>query len=412
MRRDHGCRGSLLHRGGKTISDSLAKIIIGLALSGPDALGFDPRFSPPEGCDFFIPSALEGWRFSVDDTTFVTIEETVYVQWCPFGRGTAVYKVAAARGEKRILKTGHPYACAPAEYSLLDKARAALGEGVPVIYGYSSGGLVSAGIRKILAPHAPVAIERDRRMQILLMEILLPLNKLTGSEYLNAWVDIVEDLARLRKQNMLHRDISSANLMYRRTGTKIRGVLNDFDLALDLDNLASYPAHLLRPTGTTPFLARELIEDTRDIPHLLRHDIESAIYVLIWDAVRSAIDETGRTTHEYLRDWLLPDRGWVAKVHLQTYLMARCAYKLPLGCMEPIRKSIFRVVTSLLVGYNRMDSWLDELGKCEERACLDGEQKEHYESMCAEFDAQDVVRRLGLMRQHFESGQPHPAATF
>ncbi|KDQ06321.1 hypothetical protein BOTBODRAFT_255214 [Botryobasidium botryosum FD-172 SS1] len=180
-----------LEKGG-AIGDNLARIIIGLALSDPGTLGFDDRFGPPNGSDFTVPSTLNEWTYKVDDDISVTIEETMYVQWCPFGRGTAVYKVRDTQGEKRVLKIGRPYDCQLPEHILLAKASAALGDGAPIVYGHGSGELVSAGIRRMLAPYTPVPAEKDRRLQVLLMEVLLPLNKLSGPQYFDAWLDIVE----------------------------------------------------------------------------------------------------------------------------------------------------------------------------------------------------------------------------
>lgn len=185
--------------------------------------------------------------------------------------------------------------------------------------------------------------------------------------------------------------------MYRQSGTNVRGVLNDFDLTLDMDKLASYPPHLLRPTGTTPFLAREFFDHKSYVPHLLRHDLESAMYVLIWDAVRNATNESGHK-HEYLRDWSLPDASESRKGQLHDYLISR-RNKLPLGQMEPIRKCLAGVAARLFVGYARMSKWLGGLER--KRVDLDDEEQQHFEDICGEFDVDDIIRRFCIMKTYF-----------
>ena len=78
--------------------------------------------------------------------------------------------------------------------------------------------------------------------------------------------------------NILHHDISLDNLMLRKEGGKVYGVLNDMDLAVSVD--VTDPSSKQR-TGTKPFMAIDLLRP--DPPaHMYRHDLESMFYVLTW----------------------------------------------------------------------------------------------------------------------------------
>jgi hypothetical protein len=86
----------------------------------------------------------------------------------------------------------------------------------------------------------------------------------------------------------MHRDISVSNLMFRRKGTDIYGVLNDFDLAVAVDHQEPSSKHR---TGTKPFMAMDLLRPSPP-GHLSRHDLESLFYALLWIAV--GVDEVDR----------------------------------------------------------------------------------------------------------------------
>ena len=75
-----------------------------------------------------------------------------------------------------------------------------------------------------------------------------------------------------------HRDISPANIMYYHDGDRVVGVLNDWDLATAL-SASSIPN--TDRTGTIPFMALQLVSIENTV-HLLRHDAESFIWVLLW----------------------------------------------------------------------------------------------------------------------------------
>jgi hypothetical protein len=75
----------------------------------------------------------------------------------------------------------------------------------------------------------------------------------------------------------MHRDVSLNNLMFRKIGDKVYGVLNDFDLGKDL----SQPTSKQR-TGTKPFMACDLLVLDNPPAHVYRFDLESLFYVMVF----------------------------------------------------------------------------------------------------------------------------------
>ncbi|KAJ6572696.1 hypothetical protein DFH09DRAFT_891427, partial [Mycena vulgaris] len=57
---------------------------------------------------------------------------------------------------------------------------------------------------------------------------------------------------------IMHRDISRNNLMHRRIGGKIYGVLNDFDLSVVMGKEPRSTSK--QRTGTEPYMAMDLLE--------------------------------------------------------------------------------------------------------------------------------------------------------
>lgn len=79
--------------------------------------------------------------------------------------------------------------------------------------------------------------------------------------------------------NILHRDISVNNLMFREEGDHISGVLNDYDMAINTNRDKGGTSK--QRTGTRPFLALELLSEDPP-PHTFVHDLESLFYCLLW----------------------------------------------------------------------------------------------------------------------------------
>lgn len=64
------------------------------------------------------------------------------------------------------------------------------------------------------------------------------------------------------------------------------GLLNDWDLSSLFEDGAAPPPVTQCRTGTTPFMATELLQSFINPPiHRYRHDLESFLYILIWAMV-------------------------------------------------------------------------------------------------------------------------------
>ncbi|KAI0130780.1 serine/threonine-protein kinase Sgk2 [Daldinia grandis] len=84
--------------------------------------------------------------------------------------------------------------------------------------------------------------------------------------------------------NILHRDISSNNIIITKPATidGFKGMLIDLDLAKVRD---SGPSGARHQTGTMQFMAVEVLRKT---DHTYRHDLESFFYVLLWMCARQS----------------------------------------------------------------------------------------------------------------------------
>ncbi|KAF5365890.1 hypothetical protein D9757_011033 [Collybiopsis confluens] len=121
-----------------------------------------------------------------------------------------------------------------------------------------------------------------RSLRATVLEKLEPLSNLKSArEFAQVFYDILQIHRWLYEQpKILHRDLSMANIMFRREGDQVYGVLNDFDLSSLLTRMDKSPTSKHR-TGTKPFMARDLLASNWDKGHLYRHDLESLFYITL-----------------------------------------------------------------------------------------------------------------------------------
>ncbi|KAJ1661549.1 hypothetical protein EV178_006546, partial [Coemansia sp. RSA 1646] len=103
----------------------------------------------------------------------------------------------------------------------------------------------------------------------------------------------------IRKQcNILHRDISTNNILVGRTDGNVHGILIDFDCALRIDVAADREKRPVM-TGTPPFMSIGNLSGS-DVDRTELDDWESIIYVMCWLATIgvNGIDETERNLSE------------------------------------------------------------------------------------------------------------------
>ena len=105
---------------------------------------------------------------------------------------------------------------------------------------------------------------------------------------------------------ILHRDISLDNLMLRREGHTVYGVLSDMDLAVSVG--VTNPSSKQR-TGTKPFMAIDLLRPDPPV-HMYRHDLESMFYVLVW--ITSLFNNGKELIEPPLQEWA--DLGGMALI--------------------------------------------------------------------------------------------------
>jgi hypothetical protein len=127
----------------------------------------------------------------------------------------------------------------------------------------------------------------------------------TVKELLEAMRDAIKAHQSLYETgNILHRDISSNNIIITRpeTADGFKGMLIDLDLAKVRD---SGPSGARHQTGTMQFMAVEVL---RTADHTYRHDLESFFYVLLWMCARQSWvngfgDERKPPRESLLRKW-------------------------------------------------------------------------------------------------------------
>ncbi|KAJ6586748.1 hypothetical protein B0H10DRAFT_2442670 [Mycena sp. CBHHK59/15] len=121
----------------------------------------------------------------------------------------------------------------------------------------------------------------ERVLRVIVQEELRPIDELEDPVQLaQAFKQIFECYRWLyEKTETIHRDISVSNLMFHEIDGKVYGVLNDFDLALRLND--EPPSTSKQRTGTKSYMAIDLLVPEPPY-HLYRHDLESFLYVLVF----------------------------------------------------------------------------------------------------------------------------------
>ncbi|KAJ4483914.1 hypothetical protein J3R30DRAFT_3368102 [Lentinula aciculospora] len=212
------------------------------------------------------------------------------------GRGTIVMRVVCNHcngkcdwcGKKLILKLSFPAKTRVSEQTFMDRCRE-LAQGdhawvlnhLPHIYWtfdiqYSKS-----------TPQAKFKekFKDDYEMRVMrgsIQEELRPLSSLTtATGCAQVFYDVVQCHHWAWKYpQILHRDISQGNILVREKNGEIYGVLNDWDLAIWLNDQRDGPTSKFR-TGTKPYMAHEQHGIKWQGPHRFRHDLESVFYVIL-----------------------------------------------------------------------------------------------------------------------------------
>ncbi|KAJ3719607.1 hypothetical protein DFJ43DRAFT_1005246 [Lentinula guzmanii] len=245
-----------------------------------------------EGSFFTFP-------YKDEQTRTVCLKRVIFRSSSVFGRGTIVIRVECAcrhclpnqfnwQGKELVLKLTFPSETRVFESMFMDRCKElAQGEHawvlnhLPNIYwsfdvpfhGHSS----QDNFKKEFEDAHEMRVMRGS-----IQEELKPLSSLkTAKECTQVFCDIIQCHHWVRKcTQIFHRDVSKGNFMVRERDGKKYGVLNDWDLAIWINNEHDEPTSLIR-TGTRPYMAHEQQSVHWKGPHRYRHDLESIFYVML-----------------------------------------------------------------------------------------------------------------------------------
>ncbi|KAJ3848372.1 hypothetical protein EV368DRAFT_68332 [Lentinula lateritia] len=119
----------------------------------------------------------------------------------------------------------------------------------------------------------------EQAMHVTVLEQLHPLSELEDPrDFAQVFYDVLQIHQWLYEcGGILHRDLSSGNIMFRRKDGKIYGVLNDFDLSSRVEDVDNGDIRI----GTRPFMSLDLLNSYWEGGHLYRHDLESLFYIIL-----------------------------------------------------------------------------------------------------------------------------------
>ncbi|KAH9920068.1 uncharacterized protein B0H18DRAFT_1213547 [Fomitopsis serialis] len=255
----------------------------------------------------------------------------IYTQFGALGRGTSIIPIKATpktntyrcfKTDKLVAKISWPDALRSAEDSLIIAVRKRLSEAkrqyLPHIVDLKCS--VTRTIEEMKLPRAAMGLDRDeadeRVCRVLVMQCY---QRLEAVESVEDFKKVYTDVVRAHywvwtTSRILHRDISTNNIMWIRIDGKLYGVLCDWDLAEENidgnipttrahecagaeeppvsasntsadDTTTTADAEPKKPryrTGTGPFMAVDLLRVGPPPFHLYRHDLEAFFYVLVY----------------------------------------------------------------------------------------------------------------------------------
>ncbi|KAK7440198.1 hypothetical protein VKT23_017140 [Stygiomarasmius scandens] len=237
------------------------------------------------GCNAFYDCEL-----TLDEGKAVKLKEVVYRAHGIIGRGTTVIKGIDWNGQEVIVKLSFPGKERDPENELVEYARGkAVGDHawaqnhLPEIRWAKTYDFADDMPQTKLAKYLHgLKIPYDKRvLRITVQDVLHPLTDLVDpTECAQVFYDVLQTHRWLVDHpKILHRDISMANIMFRRINGQVYGVLNDFDLASKLPPPQGLTS--LQRTGTKPYMALDLLDPNWRMGHTYRHDLESLFYVVL-----------------------------------------------------------------------------------------------------------------------------------
>ncbi|KAJ3792091.1 hypothetical protein GGU11DRAFT_733187 [Lentinula aff. detonsa] len=254
---------------------------------------------PSKGTFKFCEGSFFTFPYKDEQTRTVCLKRVIFRSNSVFGRGTTVVRVECAcrhcppnqcnwQGKELVLKLTFPSKTPVSEWTFVDRCKdMAQGEHawvlnhLPNIYWSFDIPFHDDSPQDNFKKESEDAHEM-RVVRGSIQEELKPLSSLkTAKECTQIFCDIIQCHHWVWKcAQILHRDVSKGNFMVRKKDGKKYGVLNDWDLAIWLDNQRNEPTSQFR-TGTRPYIAYEQQSVDWEGPHRYRHDLESIFYVVL-----------------------------------------------------------------------------------------------------------------------------------
>ncbi|KAJ3993798.1 hypothetical protein F5050DRAFT_1532060, partial [Lentinula boryana] len=243
---------------------------------------------PSSGIFDLRQGSLFIFPYKNDQTRTVRLERVIFRSNGIIGRGTMVFRVECAcrncppnqcdwKDRKLVLKITFPSTTRVSNRTFMDRCKElAQGEHTwvlnhlpNIIWSFDipfCDGSPQDNFKKKFGDDHEMRVMRG-----VISEELKPLSSLKmAKECAQVFYDIVQCHHWAQKYpRILHRDISQGNIMVREKNGKKYGVLNDWDLAIWLDNKRGGPTSQFR-TRTKPYMAHELHSTEWKGPHRYR----------------------------------------------------------------------------------------------------------------------------------------------
>jgi thiamine kinase-like enzyme len=277
--------------------DLLLRTLAGYTLMSDEEAGFNTfvkRLAP--GSDSYLTFHQRD-KFHLRPELIATADYIV-------GPGTTCYVASTSTiGEAdTVIKFSWREDEEPTELRLLKRAHERNAWGVIQLLGYQD--LVNiADLRRGL--HFPQTFVNRTFSCVATTPLGRPIRQFTSiPELLEVLRDLVKALQSLYvNARILHRDVAIKNLIIapQHSADSPKGVLLDFNFALDLDNVRPIEPMV----GSDGFMAIGILSGQR---HTYRHDLESLFYVFLWIAI--AIDRVHDEANDILKGIPKTSRLW------------------------------------------------------------------------------------------------------
>ncbi|KAF8215492.1 hypothetical protein K438DRAFT_1660184 [Mycena galopus ATCC 62051] len=278
-------------------------VLSGFGRLGSPRWGYPELLTPPAIRQMLLPKPPKGfWRGMYQDHVLelkdgwkLTLEKILFRAHGVIGRGTVVVRATVTScprldltGKTVVVKWSWVPKTRIPEVDIVNGARQHAMQDrpemlrhLPDIYHSQQFDRLVSDAQRSLFQNLPAGTYEERVLRVIVQEELRSIDELEDPvELAQALKQIFECYRWLYEETKtIHRDVSVSNLMFHEVDGNVYGVLNDFDLALCLND--ETPSTSKQRTGTKPYMAIDLL--VPDPPyHLYRHDLESFLYVLVF----------------------------------------------------------------------------------------------------------------------------------